>query len=609
MRVTGRHASPRLLTTLTMLTFLLSGLFTSVGALPAAAAGGVDIYVGYADNLRANPANFPTPWEGSPNTIYEGCSGGCTFDAGAVRVVNSTGSPVTMNSVVIRFDTCIYDIWPHNVSLPAGGQIIVTQTTSGADNGCSPGNGHMDSSDIGPGGVGWAGVCTESNIFPVVDVTVDGTTTSFTDSAQVLNTDGMDRADCNGGANESLQWSPIGTVICVGSALLASPLSQSLPEGSLASVSAHYSNTCNDPLSNVTVNFAVTAGPNAGLTGSGVTDANGDATFSYTSASLGQDTVQASVSNPAGTISANPVTVTWVNTPPTVAPDQPSVTVNEGTTATNTGTVGDADGDAVSLSASLGSVVNNGDGTWSWSYATTDGPAQSQTVTISATDGKVVTPVTTTFSLTVNNVAPTIASLTGPRQALTGATFTLTATATDPSTVDTAAGFAWNWSLGVATGNTDAVTPTSCGSQMVSVTAADKDGGVSAPATTTVAVYEAHFREPLNEGVYNTVQKGRVVPVKIVVGCNGATLTGLSPAIQLLKGDATAGSEAGTDPVETLSVSAADTTGFMRAVDGGYIYNLQVPSNATSGQVYTIRVRPFGDSNPAASMYIALKIK
>ncbi|MFZ4596223.1 MAG: Ig-like domain-containing protein, partial [Verrucomicrobiaceae bacterium] len=45
-------------------------------------------------------------------------------------------------------------------------------------------------------------------------------------------------------------------------------------------------------------------------------------------------------------------------------------------------------------------------GTWSWSYTPTDGPDASQTVTITADDG--VNPVvTTTFALTVNNVAPT----------------------------------------------------------------------------------------------------------------------------------------------------------------------------------------------------------
>jgi hypothetical protein len=123
-----------------------------------------------------------------------------------------------------------------------------------------------------------------------------------------------------------------------------------------------------------------------------------------------------------------------------------------------------------------------------------------------------------------------------------------------------------------------------------------------------VSVSEAHFRPPLDEGVYNTVQKGRVVPVKISIRCDGQDLSGLDPAIQLLKGDKTAGGESASDAIETFSSSAADTTGFMRAVDGGYIYNLQVPSNATAGELFTIRVRPFGDSN-ASDLRVVLKIR
>src|SRR5262249_58715569 len=63
-----------------------------------------------------------------------------------------------------------------------------------------------------------------------------------------------------------------------------------------------------------------------------------------------------------------------------------SVTVNEGQTASPSGTFGDPGADTVSFSASVGTAVNNGNGTWSWSFATSDGPDQSQTVTITATD-------------------------------------------------------------------------------------------------------------------------------------------------------------------------------------------------------------------------------
>lgn len=97
-----------------------------------------------------------------------------------------------------------------------------------------------------------------------------------------------------------------------------------------------------------------------------------------------------------------------IHTPPTISTNNAFVTVNEGRTATNTGTFSDPDGnDTVAFSASVGSVTkDNAAGTWNWSFNTNDGPDQSQTVTITATDG--TDTVTTTFSLTVRNVAPTI---------------------------------------------------------------------------------------------------------------------------------------------------------------------------------------------------------
>lgn len=68
------------------------------------------------------------------------------------------------------------------------------------------------------------------------------------------------------------------------------------------------------------------------------------------------------------------------------------IVLNEGQTATNTGRWG---GTNPNLTASVGSVVKNADGTWDWSFATNDGPAQSQDVTITATEG--ASSVTKTF--------------------------------------------------------------------------------------------------------------------------------------------------------------------------------------------------------------------
>jgi hypothetical protein len=228
--------------------------------------------------------------------------------------VNNTGSPVEVNSVVLRFSAaCVYDIWPHDTALPAGGQLIVTQTASGAGDGCTPGSRLMDSSDIGPGGVPWAGHCDQSGVIPEIDVTIDGNSTSFFDTGQVLNTGGVDAATCRPAPNdnESTQWTPAGSLPCAGAQLSLAPPTQDQQVGDTATVTATLTNGCGDPLQGANVDFSVTSGPNAGTTGSAAIDSAGQASFSYSSLHVGTDTVGASVTNVAGQILANPVQVSW----------------------------------------------------------------------------------------------------------------------------------------------------------------------------------------------------------------------------------------------------------------------------------------------------------
>jgi hypothetical protein len=107
-----------------------------------------------------------------------------------------------------------------------------------------------------------------------------------------------------------------------------------------------------------------------------------------------------------------------------------NINVNEGQTATNSGTWSDPGvNDNVALSASAGIPIKT-NGTWTWSFATSDGPDQSQTISITATD-KDGASTTKTFPLVVNNVAPTVA-LTGPNSANEGETKGYTFTVTDP---------------------------------------------------------------------------------------------------------------------------------------------------------------------------------
>jgi hypothetical protein len=190
------------------------------------------------------------------------------------------------------------------------------------------------------------------------------------------------------------------------------------------------------------------------------------------------------------------------NLPPTVKADSSTVQVNEGSAAFNTGTYDDPENQAVTLTASIGSVVDNGDGTWSWSYTPADGPADSQTVTITATDASGQTG-TATFTLTVLNVAPTV-SISSPAAGTLyplGTPVPLTVSFTDPGTADThTCSVTWD---GTGTSTAPVVTESAgsgtCTQSMVyggagvytiTATITDKDGGVGTDSV-MVVVYDA----------------------------------------------------------------------------------------------------------------------
>lgn len=305
-----RTAMPRWLAVLVTAALAFVGV-AAISAAPASAASGVVVQVGYADNARANPNNFPTPWAGSPGTTFDGCTG-CTYDAGAVRVVNNTAIPQTVDSVIVKVSTCTFDIWQHGTVLQPGQQLIVTQTNPVAAAVCGGTSGSFDTSDIGVDGA--ATNCTPDGVIPEVDVTIGGVTSALLDTKQVLNTGGIDLAACPSGTNESAQWSLIGTR-CPSAILTLGPATQTDDVGTTATFQATLTNSCGDPLQSVTITFTVQSGPNAGLTETATTDANGVATFSDTGSSPGTDIAIETTANPAGTITSNTVTVIWQKRP------------------------------------------------------------------------------------------------------------------------------------------------------------------------------------------------------------------------------------------------------------------------------------------------------
>src|SRR5664279_5972447 len=102
-----------------------------VGAMlvaPPAIADSIDIFVGYADTLRAS-GFFPNPWIGDAGVVSQSPgsqSGG--FDAGAVRIDNNTGSAITIHNMKVSLDggTVNFTIWADLV-IGAGQKGIFTQ--------------------------------------------------------------------------------------------------------------------------------------------------------------------------------------------------------------------------------------------------------------------------------------------------------------------------------------------------------------------------------------------------------------------------------------------------------------------------------------------------
>lgn len=201
-------------------------------------------------------------------------------------------------------------------------------------------------------------------------------------------------------------------------------------------------------------------------------------------------TISASATDEDGAFAAgNTVAVTVLNVDPTLTVDNASVAVSEGQTAMNTGTFGDVPSDTVTLTASIGTIIGTA-GAWSWSYATTDN-APTQTVTITATDedgGE----TTATFSLTVNNVAPTLA-ISGAASVNEGSSYSLGLSSSDPG-ADTIASWTINWGDGntqVVTGNPSSVNHTyadGTNNYTISATATDEDGTFAAGNTVGVTV-------------------------------------------------------------------------------------------------------------------------
>ncbi|MBV8201830.1 MAG: Ig-like domain-containing protein, partial [Acidobacteria bacterium] len=273
--------------------------------------GGIQIFVAYADTVRPN-ATFPTPWEGDPNIVSPGYRPGTgpPWDAGAIRLDNTTAGPLQVDKVTVDLQRPgpVYDLWG-SFTIPVHGSAILTQTIAeGAGS-------NFDTSDFPISPCNQPAPPSDPRI-PKITVTIGGLTASYLDSAHILDHFGWDTYySCGGGSDpESLQWRPLGVsgTQTAGQLALFPNVATTLL-GAPYTATAIVTDAAGEPLANVTVQFAVLSGPNAGRSGQAVTDTRGTAPFSYSGSVAGVDTVKATITNQSGAaIVSNVVSATWV---------------------------------------------------------------------------------------------------------------------------------------------------------------------------------------------------------------------------------------------------------------------------------------------------------
>jgi hypothetical protein len=112
----------------------------TVGSAINARAANIDVFVAYADNLRAS-GFFPNPWIGAPGVVSQSPAAQ-TFDSGAIRIDNNTASPITVSDLSVTFPSngSVFSLWTP-LTIPAGGMGIFAQN-NGVDT-------QFDTSDFG----------------------------------------------------------------------------------------------------------------------------------------------------------------------------------------------------------------------------------------------------------------------------------------------------------------------------------------------------------------------------------------------------------------------------------------------------------------------------
>ena len=185
----------------------------------ASAASPLNLFVGYFDTHTVPfSSNQPNPWPykdpssfvGTPCPNYPNDT--TCWDSSALRLDNPGSADVTGVSASVVIGTRTYALWGSNLTVKAGGTLVLTET------GPSKNSTNFDGSDYPPNSYngGNTASCVNSGAIPTVKITIAGTTTTYLDNGQVLNGGGVDSGHClngkfvSGRMDESHPWVQIG---------------------------------------------------------------------------------------------------------------------------------------------------------------------------------------------------------------------------------------------------------------------------------------------------------------------------------------------------------------------------------------------------------------
>ena len=326
-------------------------------------------------------------------------------------------------------------------------------------------------------------------------------------------------------------------------------------------------------------------------------------------------TVTITATDNDGAVTTTTFELVVTNVAPSVAADSASVTVNEGSTATTSGTWSDPGLDVVTLAASIGSVMKNADGTWNWSFNTNDGPDQTQAVTITATDSDGAV-TTTAFDLVVTNVAPSVSVTSASVTVGEGSTATNSGVWSDPGldvvtlaasigSVTKNADGTWNWSFNTNDGPDQ--------TQVITITATDSDGATTA---TTFALGVSNVAPSVSVASASvTVNEGSTATNTGVWSDLGFDVVALAASIGSVTKNADGtwnwsfSATDGPDQSQTVTITATDSDGAATATTFALGVNNVAPTatnnayaanqgSAVSGNVISDAL---ADSDPAGA--------